>query len=89
MAQHPAERLEPVVAALVAAVLPGGGLIYAGRGGAGVRVFVAELLLFAFGFPLTALVLHVAQILVSGGAAWEAGERGVDVFAGRDAPEPA
>ena len=77
-------RRDPALAALLSAVVPGGGLFYADETRAGAIVLGTETALILLGWWLPLLVLHGVQIGVAAGTARVAGERHRDVLAGRE-----
>ena len=63
------EHRDPTLAAALSTVVPGLGLVYAGRVRAGVLVLAVEVLAFAAGWGLLLPALHLWQIAIAGGEA--------------------
>lgn len=75
-----AAHRDPALAALLSAFVPGAGLLYAGTARAGATLLVAEAILYALGWWIVLLPLHLWQIAAAAGTAAVSGERGHDVF---------
>ena len=68
--------------------MPGSGLLYAGSPRAGAVVLASEALLYALGWWIVLLPLHLWQIAAAAGTAAVRGERHRDVFETRTAGNP-
>ena len=80
-----AEHRDPGAAAVLSAIVPGAGLLYAGSPRAGAVILFAEVVLFALGWWVALLPLHAWQIVAAAGTAGIRGERQRDVFETRRA----
>ena len=73
------------MAAILAAIVPGLGLMYAGETRSGGIVLAAEVILFGLGWGFVLVPLHAWQIVMAAGTASVRAERGSDVFETRRA----
>jgi hypothetical protein len=73
-------RRDPLLAAVLSAVLPGAGLLYSDQLRTAAIVLGLELSLLALDWWLILIPIHALQIVVAAGTASTCGEPGVDVF---------
>ncbi len=78
MAAHTPGSRDPTIAAVLSALVPGLGLLYAGRLRAAAMVMAVECVAWAAGWWILLLCVHAWQIAAAGGEASVAAERGWD-----------
>jgi type IV secretory pathway TrbD component len=80
-----AERRDPGIAAAISAVVPGAGLLYAGSPRVAAVLLVSEAVLFALGWWIVLFPLHIWQIALAAGTAFDRSERFHDALETRSA----
>ena len=87
MEPRAAEHRNPAIAAVLSAIVPGAGLLYAGSPRAAAVLLISEAILYALGWWIVLVPLHLWQIAFATGTAAVRGERRRDVFETRHAAD--
>lgn len=88
MEPRAAEHRDPAIAAVLSAIVPGAGLLYAGSPRAAAVLLILEAILYALGWWIVLVPLHLWQIALAAGTAAVRGERRRDVFETRSTANP-